>query len=440
LPPFYDQINLFLGILTNNNPFAMKWLITIIESITPILIFVILRMFVDTEIAVLSSIIYAISPTIINYSVNAWNPNMLPFFVTLGLLSWLKYLKLKKPKWILIGSISTVIAINLHYQAVVIMPFVMILFIYSILNRKKDWYWWFYGLILGLLILSPYIWAEFHNNFANTREMYVFFTREHSHFYDRISKPMFIWKFIPAFFEKVLIGVQKNYWLGRLVLFLGGIVLFIKSFKDKNIRWLSIYFLTIFLMLRVYKGDKLDYYLMTLFSFPAIIIAFILDKWRKLSIFLILFLVYFDAIFYLHNSSFDNYLKVQNQFKTLNTLVGRNKVKLLFDNPDQINVFAYGLKHFAKFEITNEKKNILELCDNKNHCVWDKIPRCIDNRGYTFMSLLKNDQSYEEFIVNNNKLSVLNKFDQNIYTINYKPYRYNGDHGSDLLIKNIYDW
>jgi hypothetical protein len=80
LPPLYYQVHLILSLITFNNPFVMKFFVIIIESLTPILLALILRLIKNKKYIWFLTLAYAVAPIPTIFGSFAWNPNTIPFF------------------------------------------------------------------------------------------------------------------------------------------------------------------------------------------------------------------------------------------------------------------------------------------------------------------------------------------------------------------------
>jgi len=87
-------------------------------AILPIL-YLFLRLYFSRKHSLLILVMYAFSFLIIQYSRFAWNPNSLPFFLTLTFYSLLKFLNAggqkKKAAWIALWSVAIAIGSQLHF-------------------------------------------------------------------------------------------------------------------------------------------------------------------------------------------------------------------------------------------------------------------------------------------------------------------------------------
>lgn len=448
LPPFYYQLHYFLSLITNFYPFIMKCFITLVEAFTPIIICKILSKLFEKKTAFISSLIYVFANLVIIYATSEWNPNMIPFLSTLALYFWLEYLQNNKTKYIIYALFTTTIAFQLHYQVAVLAPFCLLVLIISLVKNPKHYKYWVLGIVLCLLTFLPYIVAEVQNNYVNTLAIIKFFTQEHTRYFDRISKPDYIFNFYPQFIEKVLFNNNYKFFIfGRVIFYLGFIrLLYLAIKKRRRYLYLFLYFLFIFIMMRIYKGDKVDYYLSTLYIFPSILIAGILScfkKFKKLSLGFILIIVFFCGVNLAMNNYNNEYLRLKETIIKLSQSVGDNKVRLQFFNNDYVNVFAYGIKNIAAINLDKESKLIVDVCDDKDirKCIWNGESNCKYSRGYVYSSLVKG-------LLNNYRYLTTIKTNDNGYTlivgkvekINYTNYPISirdQAYGSDYLLDGI---
>src|SRR3989344_1515257 len=85
LPPLYYYLQTGLYAIVSW-PLAMGLLITIVESFTPVLLWYLLSKRVHPTAGVVAGLLYTISPVVVTFATFMWNPNMIPFFLTLALL------------------------------------------------------------------------------------------------------------------------------------------------------------------------------------------------------------------------------------------------------------------------------------------------------------------------------------------------------------------
>jgi 4-amino-4-deoxy-L-arabinose transferase-like glycosyltransferase len=444
LPPFYYQLHYFFSTFSNQNPLIMQIITTIVESATPVLLFLLLQLFVNKKSACIGAVAYFLFllPTV--FGTIAWNPNMIPFFSTLAAYCWFKVL-FTQEKWpILVGCVALTIAFHLHYQAFVLFPFAAVVMVTSLKRNIKDLKWWLIGAFASMLIFAPYIRAEAGNNWKNTNEIYTYFTQEHSRYFDRVSKIGFVATFLPAFTEKVLFNqylFPQQYWIGR-VLFLGGFLsLCIASLKSKKWRWILLYFITVLAMLRVYRGDKLEYYLSTLYIMPAFFFAIWWRIFKPFVLICVIVLAFFAGKFYMSNISTDQVRAVEQIAEHIEKETNGQPFSLLIHNDDFVNIFAYVLADDARFIFYPGTSVLIEICQFGKHCQWDGNLVCRASRSYTYASLLKIQSGYMEKSVR----EFGNRYVVNVGTmskptpnIGYPLYVTTHDYGSDEALHGLY--
>ena len=132
LGPFYYYLMAPFLLLFNFHPVGPAIMIVLFSLLTTYLIFhVYIKLFGNKIFALLSSLLYAISPVAVKYSNFSWNPNIMPFF-SLSFF-YLSYLTLFKNKFSLLPllTISFIFALNSHYLALILLPiFAFFSFIY----------------------------------------------------------------------------------------------------------------------------------------------------------------------------------------------------------------------------------------------------------------------------------------------------------------------
>ncbi len=440
LPPFYYQLHLIVSLITHSYPLVMKYLITIVESITPVILFLILSRILSQWKAYLLAILYLLSSLVLSISVNAWNPNMIPFFSTLALYTWIKIFIDKKYKWFILGVLATTLAIQLHYQAVVLISFLVFISTWSLIKNKYSLKYILIGLTLSSLTMLPYVFAELNNGWHNTHQIINYFTQEHSRYFDQVSKINFFSDFIPSFLQRVLMGYHYNLLIGRLIFVFGLLfVLFNMTKKDRLAILMGIYMFSILIMLRVYKGDKLDYYMSTLFIVPPILIAFIW-KYIKTPIFsiFIFVLIYYSGLYLGKSGNFNDLKTINSEQQLISQISSKKQFRVLFHNDDQINKYAYIFNNLSK--TSNDSNYVLEVCESTSQCEPASRPICVNNMGYTYANILRTTQTNSLLFYNLQSRFILSQYQDTIKPLGYKLYEYDNAYGIDTVFPQAYNW
>lgn len=394
LPPFYYQLLLFFTIISGKS-LVMTALITLVESITPIILYWILRDFMKKNSAFIGALIYSFSGLAVTFGTFAWNPNMIPFFTTLSIFFIGRYHK-KKQALSLIGSlVSLMLAFHLHYQVAVLFPFYFGFFVYLVMKKQLNIRHWIIALIIAFIPFVPYIKSEVANNFANSGSIIKYFTEEHSKYYDRVSKISYLTTYLPSFIERQLTKTNMPYlWIGRLLFAVGIISFFKLTFKKKTFIYF-LYFCSIFIALRLYKGDKLDYYLSTIFILPSILMASIIERNKIAGIAL-------SATVLLISGFSLGQVRVQNQFNDLKATMQSldenfesESARLIIHEIDFANTVLFGLNKYTKISVDQSSLNVIDICRAGTDCVSIK-PYCYINQSEIdiYSSLVRMSGSY----------------------------------------------
>lgn len=149
----------------------------------PILFYFFKRYFIN-NVSLLLTGLYTISYFAIRYSRFAWNPNPIPFFVILFLLS-LHELLVKKEKtswfWVSICGMALGVGVQLHATMLLLLSSTWgIVTIYLFVKKKALWKKLLVVLFLAILINSPQIVSEWQTGFANSRALFRFSGEEDS--------------------------------------------------------------------------------------------------------------------------------------------------------------------------------------------------------------------------------------------------------------------
>lgn len=117
--------------------------------------------------------LYTISYFSLKFSHSAWNPNSIPFFTLLFLLSLWKFLTEKRKVgwiWPLLLGIALGVGVQLHAITMVIFTVVtVIVLVYSLAKNWRLWSKWLVVILIALILNSAQIVNELKTNFSNSR-------------------------------------------------------------------------------------------------------------------------------------------------------------------------------------------------------------------------------------------------------------------------------
>lgn len=444
LPPLYYQIHVIFSLLTNNDPLVMKWVVTLVEAFSPLLLFLIIKELSGVKLATLSSLLYIVAPIPIQYGTTAWNPNMIPFFSLVMVYSSIRLVKYQQLWFIPIICLSFIIAIQFHYQAAVLLPLLGFCFIYSIKHyySKRLLHVWTIGIIIMMLILLPYFYAEITSNFSNTQAIVVYFTQEHSRYFERISKPTYVLTYFPAFFNRVLFGKETFHSIFGLCIYFGGIISLIAHYrKTKNSALLILlfYFFSIFLMLRVFRGDKLDYFLSTLYFIPFVFLASLMSAIRSKFVIMSLFgLMFFSLGIYISQlDTYNDLIGLKNTVEYIQAKSPDKNIRFIFHDDDFINNVFFGVNQYSTLIIDETAPTVVDICNNRDTCPWDNLPACRHSLAYSKVALFKLDSQYQQQSHRFGQVPfqvIIGTIGSTSAILDTNGYIYQGESGSDFLI------
>ncbi|MCB9812838.1 MAG: glycosyltransferase family 39 protein [Pseudomonadales bacterium] len=368
LPPLYYYFQLLSHIIFFNKFYAMDLFVILIESLTPLMIFFVTHKLTKKIIpSIFSGLIYIFSPMVLIASY-AWNPNLIPFFSTLFLVSVLVYFIDKKKHYLGSALISFVVLINLHFQWFVLLPLLLILLFHSLKNLKITWKILVFSSIFCIMLMSPYLFVEFQSKFGNSTTAMEFLNNKELVF-ERVRIPAYISVFFPNFFHRFLFNnLFINNWefqyenfggtliINSILFWLIILIYFkyaLKDLKKKNSLYPAIY-ITIFtfmsLFLRLYKGDKPDYYLYVFMQFMPILLVYSISNIVRKHIVrnsIFIFIISLEIISFLKIPSYNAY----NLFKDIADEVKQLDSKVYIETTNQ--ELDLSLKYFLLDDLTS---------------------------------------------------------------------------------------
>ncbi|MEX2007763.1 MAG: glycosyltransferase family 39 protein [Candidatus Levyibacteriota bacterium] len=218
----------------------------------------------------------AISPSQIAQSVDLTNPSGVSIFSALAIYFSIRYIKTKRNLYLFLFPFFIAMAINIHLQAI---GLVSLILVSIILQRpgKKGLAALFSGFVLPFL---PLIVFDLKHNFYNLRSLIDYYLYGQYRIYVPNRWLTYAGSYWPSAWGHI-IGGQTI--LGYISIFLISIFTVYSTVQRKMTRPLLLIilsFLLIFILLRFYRGERLDSYL--IFVNPLVII---LTGWVTYSLF-----------------------------------------------------------------------------------------------------------------------------------------------------------
>lgn len=305
-PYFYYFIAPSL-LISNYSPVGPAIFIALISVATVALIFFVSRKWFNEKTAYIAAFLYAISPVVIKYSNFIWNPNIMPFFSLLFVYLFFQTFKAKKYKYFIYASLAFIMALNSHFLALALLPFVGIYWLFNLFKLiklksseiKPFLINSFIAIFIFLLSLTPQILFDIKHNGQNIKSISTFFTQRETTVNIKAYKAL---PELPSLFNQVntrLLG-GKNETTGLIVsIVFAATLLFIilKKKHQKSSFWIVFFwYLSGLICLALYKQHVYDHYFAFIFPVVFILIAYLIFKYKTIGIPLFILITIFSLL------------------------------------------------------------------------------------------------------------------------------------------------
>jgi len=321
-PLYYYMITPFVWFF-KMEPLGPAVFVALLGVVTVPLFFFIVKKLFNQKTALFSTILYLISPLVIEFSRSSWNPNPMPFFCLILMLLLYFWYQTKKPFFLYSSVVCFALMLQLHYIIVLLIPYLIFLF-YRQKNQvgnSKDF--WRASIIL-LLLLSPLVIFDLTHNFVNLRgfaEILQGRSNQGFNIFDVASRARDrLRQIIGLFF-----AFPERSWPTNLMA-LGFIFVIIKKWREEKEAVIYLvfgWFIWSIFSLGFYRESFYPHYFGFLFPFPAIFaghaIEYLSQQGRKMK--LLAFVIFFALVF--------NSLKASWAYLSRASVLNVNKVKMI---------------------------------------------------------------------------------------------------------------
>lgn len=313
-PLYYYFMAPFL-LLSNFSPVGPAIGVALLGTLTIYLVYVTGKAWFGKKAGLVSSLLYALSPTVIMYSRSSWNPNIMPFFALMSVYSMWKAYSEKKYGWLFPASVSFAFVLQSHYLGILIFPVLLVYLTLMIMeNRTQKRSPGSISLLKSSLIslsvftllMSPLVFFDFRHDFLNSKALYKFLTVRQ----ETVSiRP---WTAIPKsypIYEQINISLlgANNVVIGKYIsLFLLIAVIWFGASKYLRVKppnalaILIFWFAVSLIGFGIYKQHVYDHYYGFLFPVPFLLFGAayqkLFDTKFKLPLILVLILVTVNLI------------------------------------------------------------------------------------------------------------------------------------------------
>lgn len=205
LGPAYYYLAYSSAIIFGNNPAGIAYLIAVLSIASIPLLFVFLRYYFSAYVSLALTFFYSISFFMIKYSKFTWNPNFIPFFLLIFLISLFKIYENKSERnwlWFILAGIAMGVGFQLHTFLIFILPALLIfLWAFAFMREKRKIIANFISVfIIAIILNSTVIASDFTNGGKNFQS---FFSVANERSVEKFS-------LINNFFDSIQFFVQGN--------------------------------------------------------------------------------------------------------------------------------------------------------------------------------------------------------------------------------------
>ncbi len=269
-PQWFWVLMLMIGIYPSS--FITPWIIQILLYVLMVFVMIIIGKEINGKIfGLLVGLFTAISPAQIAQSTNLTSPSMVSIFSIASVYFFVKYVKERKPLYSFLLGFFIATAVNIHFQAVGLFVLIPIIIVFSKGTKQT-----LLSLFLGILIpFIPLIVFDLKNNFYETRGILDYYMYGQYKIYLPNRWLTYAGVFWPNSWALIiggyrLIGYGIIAMLSATVLF----TIYKREFK-KPLVSLMLGFLLMFIMLRYYRGERYDGYIIFLHPFVLLFTAWL---------------------------------------------------------------------------------------------------------------------------------------------------------------------
>jgi 4-amino-4-deoxy-L-arabinose transferase-like glycosyltransferase len=322
-PIYYYMITPFV-LFSGLSPVGPAVFVVLLGTATIYLIYLVGKSFFNQTTGLICAVLYAVSPLIIEFSRSSWNPNPMPFFTLLMILSLFWWKKKKKSKFLYLAAIFFSVMLQLHYLSVLLLP-LLIFIVYHFGKKKTSKGEYFVTVLIMLLMISPLFVFDLKHNYHNSRGLWQIVSgrsEEGFSLIDLLSRSRDrIRQLYSLFFS-----FEDREWKTHLLALVSLLLPLYQYRKQRKKVDVIIYGWVIwgFLSLGFYRHSVYPHYLGYLFPIPALfvgnLISFLTKKrnfGKAIALFLFVFLIYNMTQLTWKNISRDPVINVAKVKKTV---------------------------------------------------------------------------------------------------------------------------
>ncbi|MCW1888718.1 MAG: glycosyltransferase family 39 protein, partial [Candidatus Moranbacteria bacterium] len=174
LAPGFYYLQYISGVIFGQSIAGISSLVAVFSILTLPVLFLFLRRGFREEISLGLTALASVCVYLVLFGRFGWNPNLLPFFLTLGFYALLRAVDRdteKKTRWFLLATFALTFATHFHFLAFLAVPVIVIAFL--ILKRAHfSWAAWGGAVLIVLFLYLPMGVNEVKTGGSNTSEFF----------------------------------------------------------------------------------------------------------------------------------------------------------------------------------------------------------------------------------------------------------------------------
>lgn len=180
LPPTFYYLEYVSALIFGASPAGMATVVLIFSVLSVLVFYWLVRRHFTEWLSLGLTLLFAVSPFFVLYGRFAWNPNLLPFFVLLGLYGLLRSVDeqdSKREHFLVIGTLSFAVATHFHFLAFLALPVIWGIFL--VYKRPHfSWKTWLLTILLVLGSYLPVVLNDIKSGGTNSAEFYAAITEK----------------------------------------------------------------------------------------------------------------------------------------------------------------------------------------------------------------------------------------------------------------------
>lgn len=281
--PLYFWFNMLALIIM---PFSFKtpWILMNITGTLTVIVLMLCGYFINGKrLAIISGLFTAFAPQLVSRSTGLTQHSLVGVTSALLLLFFILLWKKKSIKYTFLMGLSMGTALSMHYQALNFFIFIPFIFFIPKISVKRKIIGSFLFLIGALIPSLPLLYWDSQQEFANARNVLDYMLIGQYRIYVANSWKIFLFKFLIDYWSNVVGGNKVMSGIIMVITPLTIAYAFLRHKLPGVMTSLSIIFFILLLVLRFYRGERFDGYMIYIAPIIIIICAWVFNFLIQLS-------------------------------------------------------------------------------------------------------------------------------------------------------------